>query len=305
MGPIGVFGDRKPNVGFDAAHTATERATDPAACCYQWTVRCVGGRPLRPSPREGQPEGALVTAPSALRDDWLPARAAHVAEGLDPDTRAWLAAHWEREASLEHASVAAFSRVSLALLSLGAPPDLLAGTHAAAMDEVQHARATYALATAYAGAPRGPGPLPFASGGISLEGMSHASLAAETFVDGCVGEATAALVLREAEARAEGETLRTTLGRMAEDEERHADLAWRTLAWALAAGGADVHRALEDAIEDLRREIADPLGPTPAEPDLARYGVIALAEQQRIRRRSIEEVALPCLRALLARHAAA
>jgi hypothetical protein len=294
MGPIGTA-DRQPNVGFDAIRTAAERATDAAACCYQWTIRCVGGRPLR-----GSGDGdAPVTAPSARREDWLAATAVDAPVDLDPATRAALAAHWEREASFEHASVAAFARVSLALLSLGAPPDLLASTHAAAMEEVQHARATFALASAYAGAPRGPGPLPLASGGISLAGMSLAKLAEEALVDGCVGEAAAALVLREAEARADDEALRATLGRIASDEERHAELAWRTVAWALASGGEDVRRALEGAIAALRCELGEPY-PAPSGPDLARYGAIGAAEQRRIRARTIEEVVLPCVAALLA-----
>ena len=53
-----------PTVAFDAARTAAERAGDPAACCYQWNVLCVGGRALRGA------EGP-VTAATTPRGDWL------------------------------------------------------------------------------------------------------------------------------------------------------------------------------------------------------------------------------------------
>lgn len=66
------------------------------------------------------------------------------------------AAHYEREAAFEHASIAAFARASMGLLGLGAPPELLSETPAAAMDEVEHARVAFALAAAFSGEARGP-----------------------------------------------------------------------------------------------------------------------------------------------------
>ncbi len=168
-----------------------------------------------------------------------------------PASRAALAAHWEREAAFEHASVGAFARASLSLLAVGAPPELLAATHAAAADEVEHARLAYALASAYGGSGRGPGPL--AVGG-AVETPSIARLAVETFVDGCAGEATAALALREGAAASEDLEVRAILTRIAEDEERHAELAFRTVAWALGTGGDEVARGLDEALAALRDE---------------------------------------------------
>ena len=49
------------------------------------------------------------------------------------------------------AEIASFARTSLDLLALGAPADLVAETHRAALDEIEHARIAYALASAFSG----------------------------------------------------------------------------------------------------------------------------------------------------------
>jgi hypothetical protein len=86
---------------------------------------------------------------------------------------------------------------------------------------------------------------------------------------------------------------------MAEDEERHAELAWRTVAWTLASGGAPVLRALEGAVATLRCEPGpDGVGLNDA---LSRHGALGPAAQRTVRRRSIDEVVLPCAASLFAR----
>jgi hypothetical protein len=286
----GLPGGPPPTTSFDPQRTTAERASDPGACCYQWHILCPGGRVLR------GPEGPVTAAP-ARRDDWLAPDAIQVV-AIAPEIRAALGAHWEREAAFEHASVASFARASLGLLAAGAPPDLVAAAHAAAIDEIEHARIGYALASAYGGRPRGPGALPAIAplGDGSLE-----TLAAETLIDACAGESTAALALREACAAAEDEGVRALLSRIAGDEERHAELAWRTVAWAARAGGEPVARALRGAIAELERELltggADDhdLGL-----DLSAHGVLGPAAQRANRRRAVAEVVIPCARALLA-----
>jgi hypothetical protein len=287
IGPTAQLGSRPPSVSYDAARTTTERASEPGVCCYSWHVLCVGGRALR------GPEGP-VTAATARRDDWLAPEAAVDASALAPSTRAALAAHWAREAAFEHASVASFARASLALMSVGAPPDLVAAAHAAAIDEIDHARLAYALASAYGAAPHGPGPL----AAVPTGETTLARIAAETLIDACAGESVAALALREAASTAEDPAVRAILSRIAADEEQHADLAWRTVAWALGAGGREVARALADAMEALRAE-PDTIEPD-ARPSLAAFGVLDATARREIRRRALAEVVLPCAEALLA-----
>ena len=59
-----------------------------------------------------------------------------------------LAEEWIENARSEHASVPAFSRLSLTLMSLGAPARLVEGAHRAALEEIEHARLAFALAGA-------------------------------------------------------------------------------------------------------------------------------------------------------------
>jgi len=58
---------------------------------------------------------------------------------------------------LEHASIAAFARFSLQLLSLGAPAGLIDDCTRALGDETAHARLCFQLASAYAGRAIGSG----------------------------------------------------------------------------------------------------------------------------------------------------
>jgi hypothetical protein len=144
----------------------------------------------------------------------------------------------------EHASIAAFARVTLDLLALGAPVDLLARTQQAALDEVEHARDAFRLASSFEGAPVGPGPLAAASptGPTDLVGFAR-----DTFIDGCLNETLSTAL---AAARLDAAThpqVRAVLEKVVADESRHAGLAWATVAWALRVGGAPVRRELEAA----------------------------------------------------------
>jgi hypothetical protein len=202
------------------------------------------GRPLR---RGGQPVSAPVVPGGAWAGDVRPAVAA-----IDPALREALAAAWLEDARLEHAAVAAFARLSLDLLAVGAPPALLRRCHRAADEEIEHARQAFALASAYAGCPLGPGLFPEAAAGAELESpaRTRARLAVEALVDGCIGEGVAAASLAEAAVSAEP-AVASVLRAAARDEAEHAELSWDVLAWAVSEGGADVARAAQRALDAL------------------------------------------------------
>src|SRR6202042_477762 len=126
----------------------------------------------------------------------------------------------------------------VALLAAGAPADLVALAHSAALDEIQHARLCFALASAYAGEEIAPGPFPL--GSEVRVGADLKSLAASTFAEGCVGETVAAVVASAQLAQATDPAVRAALAEIAADEARHAELAWRTVAWAVQTGGIEV-----------------------------------------------------------------
>jgi len=273
------------DVRFDKKQTAWERGTTSDACCYSWSIPCPGGRPLIV-------DGAARTAPEAAHAEWI------AEGGVDlgaTDER--LAEHYATEARFEHASVASFARVSLSLLALGAPADLLAATHRAALDEIEHARAMFAVASAHRGAPVGPGPLDLS--GTVLGAVSLEELAREAFWEGCVGEVAAALVLREEAALAKTGTLRDLLTKMADDEERHAELAFRTVSWALSRDAGAVRAVLLAAQAEIERELAAASVHMSPSSERELVGVTSHAERAAIRARALREVVAPCLAALL------
>jgi hypothetical protein len=167
----------------------------------------------------------------------------------DEAARARLAAEWEADAKTEHASIAAFARLALDLMAVGAPPHLLEACLGAALDEVRHATRAYSLASAYEGSHRGPGAIPE----VATTPGGLARLAMETVVDGCLGEGLAAACAQEAAAEAMDPVVKAHLSAVARDEARHAELAWAVLAFCLERGGAPVRLATERALEVCAR----------------------------------------------------
>jgi len=154
-------------------------------------------------------------------------------------------AEWEAIAKAEHASIASFARTALELMALGAPADLVADTHRAALDEARHARIAYELASRAVGRKLGPGPLPSAV--EPMAAPTFASFARSTFRDACVEETVGAIDMRR-RARSCNGVIASAIDSIAEDEERHAELAWRTLAWAVRAGGDQARHALDQVL---------------------------------------------------------
>jgi hypothetical protein len=182
--------------------------------------------------------------------------------------RALLAEHWKKMGQLEHASIAAFARFSLQLLSLGAPPELVDACTQALADETAHTKLCFQIAGAYAGRALGPGALDI-DGSLSV--TSLADIVELVIEEGCFGETAAALEAFAAAGTASDPVIGRAYAKIAADEQRHAELAFRFLRWALRRGGANVAAR-------IARTIAAP----PSSHLAAR------------------EVTLPCLGALLA-----
>jgi len=214
--------------------------TQSGACCYYGITNFQGCGTGRPFTVEGQAR----TAPLRARTDWLAAGLGPDVDTLDAVTRGALAAAWSRDARFEHASVASFARLALELLAVGAPAELVRDAQRAMGDEIRHAELCFALAGAYAGAAEGPGKLPFEG---ALGRASLVEVAAAAVREGCIGETLAALAMAEARDLAEDPAVRAALDVIAEDEAAHAAMAWRLVAWAHRAGGAEVREAIAAA----------------------------------------------------------
>jgi hypothetical protein len=253
----------------------------------------VDGRAHTAQARRGSEAGSRSAGRDAAAWTDAGARRPELA-GLSAAQRAALAEAWARDGLLEHASVASFGRFALELLSAGAPAALVADAHRAALDEVRHARLCFGLASAYAGETIAPGPFDFGRG-VPVD-ADLARIAARTFLEGCAGETLAAVQAVEQRAVAEDPAVREVLAIVAEDEMRHAELAWRTVAWALRAGGEPVRAALMDAL----RKVSAGVGDTPVDATLQAHGRLDAATQRASVERTLREVVWPCARALLA-----
>lgn len=274
------------------------QCTEPVgdSCRLLVTMRedgCGEGRPLLV-------EGRARTAGACAREDWSSPGFAPQVDALSPDQRSLLADRWSRAALAEHASVASFARFALDLAALGAPPELLAEAAAAMQDEIRHAQVAFALASAYAGRPVGPGPLPMH--GLTAGGSAEAIVRA-AMREGCVEETLAAAEAELAAHRATDPVVRAALSAIAEDEARHAVLAWRLVDWAVRREpslATVVREELQRAIEHA--EARAELGEREASADdevASAHGMVPEALRQRLRARCLRGTIRPCAAAML------
>lgn len=259
-------------------------------CCYWFCPGACCGRALMVN-------GAPRVAEIVVGGGWSDAAEAPCLDALT--TRA-LADAWCEDAKMEHASIASFARTTLTLLSLGAPASLIEATQRAALDEVDHARRCFTLSSRYAGEPEAAGPMNLR--GVS-EPLSLEDFAVDTLRAGCVGETLAARAAAEQRELATDPLVRETLTRIAADEARHAELAWRTLAWCVREGGDPVRRALGDAWRAMSGGAM--LGPFEGAPDgvsrraWAAHGRLDAAQREASARETWRELVAPCVGAVL------
>lgn len=246
-------------------------------CCVAMRVEefCCEGRPFLVG-------GTARMASPASRTDWM---SAVEPAAVDAPTAAALSAHWCFAGQQEHASIAAFSRFSLVLLHLGAPAELVAAAHTASLDEVRHAQACFALASAYGQAPVGPGPLRMDA---ALTGELDPKQAFITlFKEGCVGETLASLIARAGAESATDPVVREVLHTIAAEEAQHAALAWKTARWML---GRFPDLGVE--LDELMATITAPTAP-PQAIDLSAHGVLTPAAKQALLSDAMDKIVRP------------
>lgn len=216
---------------------------------------------------------------------------------LSSTARARLAEHWTELARMEHASVAAFARFTLELVSLGAPAALVEASQQAMGDEIEHARLCFGLASAYAEREIGPGRLAVEG---ALDDRSFETIVRTAILEACVGETLAAVEAEDAAERATDPEVRRVLAHIARDEARHAELGFRFLGWALGRAEPALRERLARALGDaVRSELAacDALL-TRADDSLSKHGMPSNAERRTVRELALREIVEPAARSL-------
>lgn len=267
-------------------------ASEGGACCFTVRYRCyvyVG--------RAFLVDEGLLKADVKPNDGWLTGGAPDVS-ALTLETRRALCDAWIKDALFEHASVATFSRFAMQLLAVGAPSRLLHETLAAGKDEIRHAELCFGLASAYAGQALGPDRFPIGEGVPVTNDL--VAIIEETIVEGCIGETIAAYQAAVQAERARDPAVVAALASTIDDETRHAELAWRVVAWALQAFGEPVRRAALRTFAEFQPPEAPVL-------DLAGVDLLAFEahgrllpeDARRVGIEALERIVRPCAAALL------
>jgi hypothetical protein len=192
------------------------------------------------------------------------------------DAPAGLADQWRENGKTEHASVAAFARLTLDLMALGAPPTLIAAANQDALDEIRHTELCFSLARALDGKSVSPGPFPQAQRVATLprsRTLALAKLAVDSLVDGALHEGVSARIIAKLAQRCEVPAIRAALKEIAADEGRHAAHGWAVVEWCLDEGGRPVAEALLGAIRALPRQMQSSLPGSAADGGWERWGI--------------------------------
>jgi hypothetical protein len=124
-------------------------------------------------------------------------------------------------------------------------------------------------------------------------------VARAALVEGCIGETLAAVVALEQAQHASDGPIRAALLEVAEDETRHAELAFRFVVWALARGGQRLRETLRREVEQRLQELPEPSRSDLATTVLHHYGRLGADEQRTLYRQAYDQILRPALATLL------
>lgn len=187
-----------------------------------------------------------------------------------------LAAQWRENGRTEHASVAAFARLTLDLMALGAPPSLLEAAQADGQDELRHAELCFSLARGLDGRAERPAAFPQAQRARTLlrfRPLALAQLAVDSLVDGALHEGVSARVIAQLAHRCEVPEIRAVLKELAADEGRHCAHGWDVVEWCLQEGGWVVASALRGALRAIPRNLHSALPAGAADGSWEHFGI--------------------------------
>ena len=145
----------------------------------------------------------------------------------------------------EYESIAAFAELGLDLMAAGAPTDLVTKCHEAALEEASHTKVCLRIARSFDGESKACATsesLRRCRRRPRLRAVLLSRIAVESYVDGCLGEASSARVLSKLGRTARSRTLRKALARLAREEMSHARLSAEIVQWCIAEGGDAVLR---------------------------------------------------------------
>lgn len=233
------------------------------------------------------------------------------AASLPTATRSRLASVWRAATLSEHRSVGVFAQLTLDLLAVGAPAEVLSVACRATLDEVRHAELFARLTALYSGQqespPPGIAPLP-EDPNVSIRDQ----VAREMLFLSVGSETYSAVLLAALHGRAKDPVVRDVLGVVLADEIFHARLGWSYLASLLRAEplpAGDPRALLQASLVPIFEALGRALFGDPRKlPDTAvhgeeralceAHGYMARREEYRLFRDTVRDVWVPGLTAL-------
>ncbi len=150
----------------------------------------------------------------------------------DNELKIYLWNYWLNIALLEHASIWAFSKLSLQLLWLWAPAKLIEDCYKAGIDEINHAKITFTLASHYLWRNMAPWELKWLLWS-KISKVSYKTLAIESLIYWYIWEWISAKFLKHSSKISKDNNLNKIYNSIADDELRHSILWKEILTWWL------------------------------------------------------------------------
>ena len=208
---------------------------------------------------------------------------------------------WLQQAEAEHASIASFARHTLQLMSVGAPSDLIMRSQEASIDEIEHAKMCYGFASEFMGSKIYPGVLDVDG---SLEKTDMNVIIESVIRDGCIQETISAIEGHFRAHHATDQVIKSSLRKIANDETKHAQLAWDTIQWIVAQYPEyETHvnkifvKELKKQEEMANKDLGSDLTPLCIDPSLesisTRFGIISKDDKEVVRNVGLNEFIKP------------
>merc|ERR1719259_704288 len=186
-------------------------------------------------------------------------------------------------------------------LSLGAPSELLIASQAASIDEIKHAKMCYSLASIFINTDVSPESLDVEE---SLGDLDVKSIIKSVIREGCIEETLAAIEAHFRADHSEDHEIKQVLEEIANDETKHAQLAWDTISW-ISKQYPDYKKFIQNTfLENFEKqttilkddEFENSLNQC-SEPQkdnyLKGFGILIHEDQERVRNLGIEKIIRP------------
>ena len=146
---------------------------------------------------------------------------------------------WTKRALSEHASIGTFAKFTLQLMSIGAPIWILKLSNKASLDEIKHTQLSFDIVNMYNNNNNGQMCITYDQFPVHSLNIDNDwnEILRDTAIGGCIGETIS--VFEMATENKYNNVIDDIVYEIAQDEIRHAALAWITVKWIIDKAGEE------------------------------------------------------------------